>query len=72
MFLVSFFKAFHVICSNELQLKFEHRGLQATFLDLGVTIVDYEYKLYMPDLSRAYVFNIPGYVFLGVYSIRMS
>ena len=58
-----------------LQLKCEHTGSHANFLDLDITIVDgvFEYKLYdkrddypffiirMPDLRG----NIPSYIFYG-------
>ena len=68
------------ICSflswdEELQLKCEHQGTHATFLDLDIPIVDciFVYKLFdkrddfpfsivrMPDLSG----NIPAFIFYG-------
>ena len=67
------------IYPKDLQLKCEHKGTQATFLELDITIKDgvFSYKLYdkrdafpfhivrMPDISG----NIPNHVFYGsVYS----
>jgi len=63
------------IYPQELQLKCEHQGGHATFLDLDITIVDniFVYKLFdkrdgfpfsivrMPDLSG----NIPSHIFYG-------
>ena len=70
-----FSKSFSDIYPEELQLKCEHQGTHATFLDLDITVVDnnFVYKLFdkrddfpftivrMPDLSG----NIPSYVFYG-------
>ena len=70
-----FGKSFHDIYPNNLELKCEHQGSHATFLDLDITIQDgtFIYKLFdkrdgfpffivrMPDLSG----NIPSHVFYG-------
>ena len=70
-----FSKSFSHIYPEELQLKCEHQGTHATFLDLDISVVDnkFVYKLFdkrddfpftivrMPDLSG----NIPSYVFYG-------
>ena len=70
-----FGKSFLEIYPQELQLKCEHQGTHATFLDLDITIIDgtYIYKLFdkrddfpffivrMPDLRG----NIPSHVFYG-------
>ena len=72
-----FSKSFNINYANELQLKCEHHGLHATFLDLSITDDDdiYEYKLYdkrnsypffiicIPDLSG----SIPAYFFMGQF-----
>ena len=64
-----FGRSFHLIYPSDLQLKCEHEGCHATFLDLDITVVNgiYVYKLFdkrdnfpffsvrMPDLSG----NIP-------------
>ena len=68
-----FGRSFHQIYPRELELKCEHSGTHATFLDLEITIVDgiFVFKLFdkrnefpffivrMPDLSE----NIPSHVF---------
>ena len=43
-----FSKSFHVIYLNQLELKCKDHDSHATFLDLGMIVVDdlYEYKLY--------------------------
>ena len=67
-----FGRSFHQIYPRELELKCEHSGTHATFLDLEITIVDgiFVFKLFdkrnffivrMPDLSG----NIPSNVFYG-------
>ena len=70
-----FARSFHEIYPEELQLKCEHQGTHATFLDLDIPIVDciFVYKLFdkrddfpfsivrMPDLSG----NIPAFIFYG-------
>ena len=70
-----FGRSFHLIYPSELELKCEHQGVHATFLDLEITISDgiFSYKLFdkrndfpffivrMPDLSG----NIPSHVFYG-------
>ena len=70
-----FEKSHENIYPNELQLKCEHKGDHATFLELDITIVDgmFHYKLYdkrdafpfhivrMPDASG----NLPHHVFYG-------
>ena len=70
-----FGRSFHLIYPNDLELKCEHHGNHATFLDLEINISDgiFKYKLFdkrndfpffivrMPDLSG----NIPSYVFYG-------
>ena len=70
-----FSKSFTEIYPIELQLKCEHQGNHATFLDLDITIVDktFVYKLFdkrddfpfsivrMPDLTG----NLPSHVFYG-------
>lgn len=70
-----FSRSYHEIYPRELQLKCEHQGLHATFLDLDIQIVDgiFVYKLFdkrddfpfsivrMPDLSG----NLPSFVFYG-------
>ena len=70
-----FGRSFHLIYPNDLELKCEHQGDHATFLDLEINISDgiFKYKLFdkrndfpffivrMPDLSG----NIPSYVFYG-------
>ena len=69
------------IYPNELQLKREHKGHHATFLELDISIKDdiFEYKLFdkrdnfpffivrMPDLSG----NIPEHVFYGSISSEL-
>ena len=70
-----FGRSYRDIYPPELELKCEHQGTHATFLDLDITIEDgtYVYKLFdkrddfpffivrMPDLSG----NIPSHVFYG-------
>ena len=70
-----FGRSFHLIYPRDLELKCEHQGTHATFLDLQIDISDgiFVYKLYdkrdnfpffivrMPDLSG----NIPSHVFYG-------
>ena len=70
-----FGRSFHLIYPNELELKCEHQGSHATFLDLEINIVNgiFVYKIFdkrdnfpffiirMPDLSG----NIPLHVFYG-------
>ena len=70
-----FSKSYAEIYPQELQLKCEHQGMHATFLDLDISVVDniFVYKLFdkrdefpftivrMPDLNG----NIPSYVFYG-------
>ena len=70
-----FGNSFKEIYPSELELKCEHSGLHATFLDLEVNIVDsvFVYKLYdkrdafpfhiirMPDING----NIPSNIFYG-------
>ena len=70
-----FGRSFHEIYPKELELKCDHSGSHATFLDLEITIVDgiFVFKLFdkrdnfpffivrMPDLSG----NIPSHVFYG-------
>lgn len=70
-----FGRSFQQIYPKELELKCEHQGTHATFLDLEIDISDgiYVYKLFdkrndfpffivrMPDLSG----NIPSHVFYG-------
>jgi hypothetical protein len=70
-----FGRSFRSIYPAELELKCEHQGTHATFLDLDITISDgiFVYKLFdkrndfpffivrMPDLSG----NIPNHVFYG-------
>ena len=70
-----FGRSFHSIYPPNLELKCEHQGSHATFLDIDITIVDgiFVYKLFdkrdgfpffivrMPDLSG----NIPSHVFYG-------
>ena len=70
-----FSRSFQEIYPEELQLKCEHQGLHATFLDLDIQIVDgiFVYKLFdkrdefpfsivrMPDLSG----NLPAFIFYG-------
>ena len=70
-----FDRSFHLIYPADLELKCEHQGVHATFLDLEITISDgiFSYKLFdkrdnfpffivrMPDLSG----NIPAHVFYG-------
>ena len=70
-----FSKSYAEIYPQELQLKCEHQGSHATFLDLDSSVVNntFVYKLFdkrdnfpftvvrMPDLSG----NIPSYVFYG-------
>ena len=70
-----FGKSFHLIYPNDLELKCEHHGSHATFLDLEITVVDgiFVYKLFdkrdnfpffifrMPDLRG----NIPSHIFYG-------
>ena len=70
-----FSKSYSDIYPQELQLKCEHQGTHATFLDLVISVVDnvFVYKLFdkrddfpftivrMPDLSG----NLPSYVFYG-------
>ena len=65
----------HLIYPSDLELKCEHSGTRATFLDLEIFIVDgiFVYKLFdkhndfpfyivrMPDLNG----NIPSHVFYG-------
>ena len=67
--------SFGEIYPQELQLKCEHQGLHATFLELDIQIVEdlFIYKLFdkrdefpfsivcMPDLSG----NIPSFIFYG-------
>ncbi len=70
-----FGRSFHHIYPNDLELKCEHQGSHATFLDLEINISDgiFVYKLFdkrdnfpfrivrMPELSG----NIPSHVFYG-------
>ena len=70
-----FSRSYHEIYPSELQLKCEHQGSHATFLDLYIKIVDgvFVYKLFdkrdefpfsivrMPDLSG----NLPSFIFYG-------
>ena len=70
-----FSKSYSEIYPKELQLKCEHQGNHATFLDLDISVVNniFVYKLFdkrddfpftivrMPDLSG----NIPSYVYYG-------
>ena len=70
-----FSRSFGEIYPQELQLKCEHQGLHATFLELDIQIVEdlFIYKLFdkrdefpfsivrMPDLSG----NIPSFIFYG-------
>ena len=70
-----FGRSFHLIYPNDLQLKCEHEGSHATFLDLDITVINgiFVYKLFdkrdnfpffivrMPDLSG----NIPSHIFYG-------
>ena len=70
-----FGKSFHLIYPKELQLKCEHQGTHATFLELDIEVVEgvFVYKLFdkrdnfpfhivrMPDLGG----NIPQHVFYG-------
>ena len=70
-----FARSYKEIYPKELQLKCEHQGTHATFLDLYIQIVDdiFVYKLFdkrddfpfsivrMPDLSG----NIPAFIFYG-------
>ena len=70
-----FSKSFSEIYPPELQLKCEHEGLHATFLDLDISVVNglFVYKLFdkrddfpftivrMPDLNS----NIPSTIFYG-------
>ena len=71
----AFGKSHHLIYPSELELKCEHHGLHATFLELDITVVDglFVYKLFdkrdgfpfyiirMPDLNG----NIPSHIFYG-------
>ena len=70
-----FGRSFHLIYPSDLDLKCEHNGTHATFLDLDISIIDglFIYKLYdkrdafpfhiirMPDKKG----NIPLHVFYG-------
>ena len=70
-----FGRSFHLIYPQDLELKCEHQGSHATFLDLEINIIDgiFVYKLFdkrndfpffivrMPDLNG----NIPSHVFYG-------
>ena len=70
-----FSRSYREIYPKELELKCEHQGTHATFLDIDITIVDglFIYKLFdkrddfpfsivrMPDLTG----NIPDHVFYG-------
>ena len=71
-----FSRSYHDIYPKELQLKCEHQGIKATFLELHVEIIEngiFNYKLFdkrddfpfsivrMPDLSG----NIPSFIFYG-------
>ena len=71
-----FSRSYQDIYPSELQLKCEHQGIHATFLELDIKIVDdgtFDYKLFdkrdefpfsivrMPDLSG----NIPSFIFYG-------
>ena len=70
-----FGRSFHLIYPRDLELKCEHQGTHATFLDLEINISDgiFVYKLFdkrdnfpffivrMPDLGG----NIPSHVFYG-------
>ena len=72
-----FKNSFHEIYPPELELKIEHEGTHATFLDLDITISNgiFVYKLFdkrdafpffivrMPYLSS----NIPSYIFYGAF-----
>lgn len=53
---VEFPKSFHIIYSNELQLKCEHHGIHTTFLDLDVTVVDCIYECKLCDKRDNYPF----------------
>ena len=70
-----FGRSFHQIYPNDLELKCEHQGSHATFLDLDINVTNgiFVYKLFdkrdnfpfyivrMPDLSG----NIPLHIFYG-------
>ena len=70
-----FGRSFHLIYPNDLELKCEHHGSHATFLDLEINVSNgiFLYKLFdirdnfplfivrMPDLSG----NIPSHIFYG-------
>ena len=71
-----FSRSYQEIYPSERQLKCEHQGTHATFLELDIRIVDdniFDYKLFdkrddfpfsivrMPDLSG----NIPSFIFYG-------
>ena len=70
-----FSRSYHEIYPSELELKCEHQGSHATFLDLYIQIIDgiFVYKLFdkrdefpfsivrMPDLSG----NLPSFIFYG-------
>ena len=71
-----FSRSYQDIYPSELQLKCEHQGTHATFLELDIKIVDdgiFDYKLFdkrddfpfsivrMPDLTG----NIPSFIFYG-------
>ena len=70
-----FGRSFHLIYPNDLELKCEHQGSHATFLDLEINVSNgiFVYKLFdkrdnfpffivrMPDLSG----NIPSHIFYG-------
>ena len=71
-----FARSYHEIYPEELQLKCEHQGIKATFLELYIEIIEngiFNYKLFdkrddfpfsivrMPDLSG----NIPSFIFYG-------
>ena len=70
-----FGRSFHLIYPSDLQLKCEHQGTHATYLDLEIYVCDgiFIYKLFdkrdgfpffivrMPDLNG----NIPSHVFYG-------
>ena len=70
-----FSRSYHEIYPNELELKCEHQGIHATFLDLDIQIIDdiFVYKLFdkrddfpfsivrMPDLTG----NLPAFIFYG-------
>ena len=75
-----FSKTFHVIFSNELQIKCEDNGLHATFLNLDATVVDDTDMLFMiTGNSLLFIVCIPVLngtflyiIFMGQYCICTS